>query len=1035
MLSEKQKAVLSQIGMLDYPDIEGIVRYAGEDITPFISYLQELKERQGKPRAMSAREYFCPQERMYRFAPGTQAVVCAGKICRYRFKQDDLIIGDGFYINDGHLFELPDTAYLMDGVVVSVEAKSGKEEVKLKATGAIYQPLVDILRNEIGGKKPFVQQNEQGQYELYIQGKSEKEEPIKIAVADKGNLIELCLPTTQKLLNGQLDFAPHLKKLTAPCLVNTDDFTLRDAPCLEVCQCPNLKKVGYYFLHKTPNLVASYQRKTHPLKRLKGEVFFHQLRQANVLDLSDIVEIVQYAGWEAEPLIPHLRYMAYKRNALNTTSERRYASQEEAYTATLNLLKQAGYTRVIHPTTLKEQNSIAYLFNEHERLCTFRDSERYKNYFILHCCKENAEKITRSEHPQRQDEYGTSVISIQIKEGFISIKNRYNSTVEGCDSTFDNNPDNIIEGLTQALKEASGCEFIASDIVLPEDVIFLGNRLLRFNVERNNIRVGENFYTDNQRVYPIELGTHFVMDGYALNLQAEKQEKGCMPDSLPQQNAIIKKVVNLTDGRGKQDSFCQVIQQEIEGKKLTVTQDKITGKRTLYANGEVIAVTEHGRLVELNLLKTTEIDAYFLEYAPYLRTFTAPKLIKLGAHSLYNVPKLIVFKAPALRFVGELCLAYAKELQVLHAEKVEEFGNGCLLDVKNLPELHLPYLKRAGNNFLRFAKNLHVFEAPEVEKFGAGSLEKVGIKHLNLPNVRIIHNRFLCRAENLISFTAPNLEEAENECCTLLDKVPVLSFPKLKKAGEYFLWQVPSLSSLQAPVLEEVGHFSLLQADKLEILKLPSLKKTGSHFAKKPIRLKRVELDCLEEMGDYCFEILNEITILKFPKLKTVGKKFVSVAPQLKLFQAPELEETGDYSLSELKSAITVYVPKLKKGMKQFAMIAPRLRFLNVNNMQEMQDNSLVALNEITSLVFSKLKKVGPNCLMYCPKLAYLSAPMIEAVSSDSFNNLLQYRTKTNCLSKQCFLRLKQNSFPAQRNMQALAKRLIQNARNWREYI
>ena len=188
-------------------------------------------------------------------------------------------------------------------------------------------------------------------------------------------------------------------------------------------------------------------------------------------------------------------------------------------------------------------------------------------------------------------------------------------------------------------------------------------------------------------------------------------------------------------------------------------------------------------------------------------------------------------------------------------------------------------------------------------------------------------------------------------------------------------------------------------------------------------------------MGDYCFEILNEITILKFPKLKTVGKKFVSVAPQLKLFQAPELEETGDYSLSELKSAITVYVPKLKKGMKQFAMIAPRLRFLNVNNMQEMQDNSLVALNEITSLVFSKLKKVGPNCLMYCPKLAYLSAPAVEAVSSDFFKALLQYRTNTNCLPRQYILRLKQNSFLAQRNMQDLAKRLIQNAKDWREYI
>ena len=66
----------------------------------------------------------------------------------------------------------------------------------------------------------------------------------------------------------------------------------------------------------------------------------------------------------------------------------------------------------------------------------------------------DVDKIKRGKPPQRDDEYGTSVISIQVfKEGgFISIKNRYNHTVQNCDNTLNSNPDNIILGLSDAIK-------------------------------------------------------------------------------------------------------------------------------------------------------------------------------------------------------------------------------------------------------------------------------------------------------------------------------------------------------------------------------------------------------------------------------------------------------------------------------------------------------------------------------------------------------------------------------------------------------
>ena len=82
-----------------------------------------------------------------------------------------------------------------------------------------------------------------------------------------------------------------------------------------------------------------------------------------------------------------------------------------------------------------------------ERICTLRDSHRHEKYHIVHAIKEGAENLNRLDFkmPERQDEYGTSVISIQMRKsgGHVSIKNRYNHRVPNCDATFSNDLENI----------------------------------------------------------------------------------------------------------------------------------------------------------------------------------------------------------------------------------------------------------------------------------------------------------------------------------------------------------------------------------------------------------------------------------------------------------------------------------------------------------------------------------------------------------------------------------------------------------------
>ena len=80
-----------------------------------------------------------------------------------------------------------------------------------------------------------------------------------------------------------------------------------------------------------------------------------------------------------------------------------------------------------------------------EVLCTFNDTKRINSHIVFFAVKKNVDEIKRENfpHPDRQDAYGTSVISIQFTKtagSRVSIKNRYNHT------------ENIIQGLTKSFE-------------------------------------------------------------------------------------------------------------------------------------------------------------------------------------------------------------------------------------------------------------------------------------------------------------------------------------------------------------------------------------------------------------------------------------------------------------------------------------------------------------------------------------------------------------------------------------------------------
>ena len=153
------------------------------------------------------------------------------------------------------------------------------------------------------------------------------------------------------------------------------------------------------------------------IKKQNGEHFAKAIRAYDngIFDIPDLDKIVKYAGREAEPLMNYLI-------SLKNVKIEEHAVHQHPH----DLLDKAGYN-AYYADTLEKQNWPKQFYAKGEELCTFRDPERYKKYHIVVAIKKNVKEIKRENfpNPQREDEYGTSVLQIQMLKsgGFISIKN------------------------------------------------------------------------------------------------------------------------------------------------------------------------------------------------------------------------------------------------------------------------------------------------------------------------------------------------------------------------------------------------------------------------------------------------------------------------------------------------------------------------------------------------------------------------------------------------------------------------------------
>lgn len=212
------------------------------------------------------------------------------------------------------------------------------------------------------------------------------------------------------------------------------------------------------------------------------------------------------------------------------------------------ILEDAGYD-LYECKTDEDVNKFKKYYKPGEELCTFSES-RIKYCHVFFAVKKNVNDIKRENftEPNRQDEYGTSVISIQFTRGTtntLSIKNRYNHRVANPDATFSNNLDNIAPGLTQSFKNEYNLNINQNktkNFEMPNDYVLANDgKFYKFNYELNNI-----YYCPN----------NIIIDRFEVIKKYQEKEKYLILDYFIID--LVNKKIELYDNR-LEDTFAKHI--------------------------------------------------------------------------------------------------------------------------------------------------------------------------------------------------------------------------------------------------------------------------------------------------------------------------------------------------------------------------------------------------------------------------------------------------------------------------------------------
>lgn len=452
--------------------------------------------------------------------------------------------------------------------------------------------------------------------------------------------------------------------------------------------------------------MADLSKELKDIKKKYGETFMHICRDnfASLLETEGLLTQVLDRYFAAnsksigDDIINDGKLIDFKDFIYSKVDVEKEEKQILENRTPYQILDEVGYT-LIECTSEEEIQEFRKYYDPDEVICTIYNGGRLNSSVVFFAVKKDVENIKREnfEKPQREDEYGTSVLGIQFdKHGICTphIITRYNHTVNNPNSTFGNDLDRIAPGLTESfakLLNERGLRLYSTNIEefeFPGYVVASDGKYYKYNIELDGIYFCPgNIIIEDGKVKKLEKPeSQMLIDNFILDLEKKtlRLYDECDEDSFLDAFENIEKIqMKKNPDKEKQT---RIITLQIKDSNLPITieidrDNNIVG----YTNQELKQVGDYFlasnySLCKLNLPQLTEVGALFLKCNDQLSELSLPQLTKAGREFLY----------------------FNKILSELNLPQLTEVGEDFLTCNQQLSELNLPRLKEKGYAFLKY---------------------------------------------------------------------------------------------------------------------------------------------------------------------------------------------------------------------------------------------------------------------------------------------------------------------------------------------
>ncbi len=409
------------------------------------------------------------------------------------------------------------------------------------------------------------------------------------------------------------------------------------------------------------------------------------------------------------------------------------------------LLSEAGYVLYPECKTMKELLSFKKYYTEDEMLCSFETyNKRLEGSRVWFIVKKDVENYKREDYPNpdREDDYSTSVLSIQVTKGKnprLSIISRYNHSVPYPNSTYHNNLDMIAKGLTKAFCR----EFDVSITKVKYPVFFKMPHYHKANdgkiyksikdFSANTCLCENNYVLVEGEVFRFDPDMYVLMGtGDLIDAENKTIREPALPVPDDERKEIVEKYNSRLEKTAFAKSFDKIKKIDFEGKPGKSKKVIIYPEDSDNRPGEVVLELDKSN----NLVGITdpmiESPKGYLNDNISLKRATFPNLKHINNDFLSKTYYLEQLDIDHVEKIDSFCLRDLESLQSVNAPNLVSIGNRVFEKFGKLKNFYAPKLKKVGKNSI--GGNVDNFIANELTEIGECSL-KCSFKHLELNSI------------------------------------------------------------------------------------------------------------------------------------------------------------------------------------------------------------------------------------------------------------------------------------------------------------